>query len=232
MNQRVIKIFPYSYSSLTSFEQCARKHYGERLSKEFARPFNKASEDGDRWHKEAELFALHGTPIPDTNPFRTQIQEVIDEIRPQGKFFAEQELAVRQDQTPCGWWDKDGHARGKLDISCIGETEAWIIDWKTGKRDPFSTQLKLNAVLLMLHYPSIQKVHYRYEWLKFPPATKGTVHRDFMVAEWDKFEARVAKYKKAFETNNWPEKSSGLCKNYCGVTNCEHNGKYKSGTDA
>jgi hypothetical protein len=223
--QRVIKIFPYSYSSLTSFETCPRKHYGERLSKEFARPYNKAADQGDIWHKEAEAFAKEGTPIPDTNPYREHMMAVIEELRGKGDFFAELELAVRGDLSPCGWWDKDCYTRDKLDLACIGEDEAYIIDWKTGRRDPFSTQLKKNALMLFLHYPDIQKVHYRYEWLKEPPPTKGTVHREFFDVDWAKFEKRVVPYRKAFDTNNWPAKKSGLCKNYCGVTTCENYGK-------
>lgn len=225
--EKVIKILPYSYSSLTSFEQCPRKHHGEKLTKEFARPFVQQAVDGDRWHKEAELFALHQTPIPQDNPHAKTITKVVEEERDKGQFHAELELAVRKDLTPCGWWDADCYTRAKLDICVIGETEAVSLDWKTGKADPYSTQLKHSALLLFLHYPNLQKVFTRYVWLKEGYATKGVVHRDFFAEDWAKFEARLAKYKKALDTNSWPAKQSGLCKNYCGVTVCEYNGKFK-----
>lgn len=233
MEQRVIKIHPYSYSSLTSFETCARKHYGERLSKEFARPFNKAANDGDIWHKQAEQYALDGTPIPDSNPHRAKMMEVIDELNANntdgtGQFHAELELCVDREKNPVSWWDSTGYTRAKLDIAYIEPTEAWSIDWKTGKADVFSTQLKHSALLLFLHYPNLQKVHTRYEWLKEKFATKATVHREFFDAEWAKFENRMSKYEAAFNKNQWPEKKSGLCKNYCGVTTCVHNGNFRT----
>lgn len=225
--EKPIKILPYSYSSLTGFETCARKHHGERLTKQFARPFNKAADDGDTWHQQAEAYAKQGTAIPSSNPHATKMQQVIDELRliGTGTFHAELELAVRKDRTPCGWWDTDCYTRAKLDIAYITPTEAWSLDWKTGKADVFSTQLKHSALLLFLHYPTLQKVHTRYEWLKEGFQTKGTVHRDFFEEDWAKFEKRVAKYQKSQEQNNWPSKKGFLCKKYCGVTICEHYGK-------
>lgn len=231
METKPIKIFPYSYSSLTSFETCARKHYGEKLSKEFARPYNKAADDGDLWHKQAEDYATKGDPIPDTNPYRKQMIEVIDGLRAfGGSFYAERQLAVRRDLTPCGWWDADCYTRAKLDILHLNAdcTEATSIDWKTGKADPFSTQLKHSALLLFLHHPELKLVNTRYEWLKEGYATKGRVYREFFEEDWAKYEKRVAAYDKAFKGNKWPEKKSGLCKKFCGVKTCEFNGNYGS----
>lgn len=223
MEQRVIRILPYSYSSLHSFETCPKKHYGERLTKEFARPYNKAADDGDSIHKQAENYALKGEDFD--NPYKEQIIKVIDELRGKGEFFAEKELSIRKDLTPCGWWDKDCYCRNKIDLLQIGTDEATVIDWKTGKPDPFSTQLKLNALLVFSIFPNVQKVHTRYEWLKPGYATKAVIHRTFFGQDWGNFEKRVEKYKQAFESNTWPERKSGLCKNYCGVTTCVHNGK-------
>lgn len=221
--ERVIKILPYSYSSLDSYETCPRKHYGEKLSKEFARPFNKAADEGTSLHKMAEDYAIEGKDFE--HKFKPQIVKVIDELRGKGEFFAEKELAVDHELKPCGWWDQQAYTRSKIDLLQIGEADATVIDWKTGKADPFSTQLKHNAMLVFLHYPDVQKVFTRYEWLKEGYATKGTVYREFFEQDWKKFESRVAKYKKSFKANDWPAKRGFLCKNYCGVTTCEFNGK-------
>lgn len=221
--QRVIKIFPYSYSSLTSFETCPRKHHGEKLTKEFERPYVKAADDGDQWHKQAEQYALQGTPIPASNPYARRITRVIDEVKSSGgEFHAELELCVTKDLHPTGWWDATGYTRAKLDLVHIHEGEATSIDWKTGRADPFSTQLKHSALLLFCIYPELKVVHTRYEWLKPGYATKGKVYREFFDKDWANFEARVARYEKAHKNNDWPAKQSGLCKKYCGVTTCEH----------
>jgi ATP-dependent exoDNAse (exonuclease V) beta subunit len=219
-----VRVFPYSYSSLTSFEMCARKHFGERISKEFARPFNAAADKGDSIHKQAELYALHGTDFD--NQYKKQIKEIVDELKSQGgEFFAERELCVTVDKLPTGWWDTNGHARAKIDLLHIAGDQAVIIDWKTGKPDPYSTQLKQNALLVFIHYPEVNTVHTRYEWLAKGYATKAKVHREFFDADWEKFEARAAKFAKAAEKNLWTAKPNFLCGKYCGVTSCENHGK-------
>lgn len=235
MEQRVIKIFPYSYSSLTGFETCPRKHYGERLSKEFERPFNKAADDGDIWHKQAEDYAKNETPIPTTNPHKAKMEQILEEVRAQGdgQFYAELELAVDQNKQPVDWWHPYAYTRAKMDIVYLRGAEADSIDWKTGRSDPYSTQLLHSSILLFCHYPDLQKVNCRYEWLKEGFATKRTYHRDFLDKYWEDFEKRVAKYRKAFDTNNWQPTENFLCKAYkkndnkpyCGVTTCEFYGK-------
>ena len=235
MEQRIIKIFPYSYSSLTSFETCPRKHYGERLSKEFERPFNQAASDGDIWHKQAEMYAKTGDSIPTTNPHKAKMEQILDEVRKdrEGVFHAELELAVDNERNPVDWWSDKAYTRAKMDIVFIGDTEADSIDWKTGRSDPHTTQLLHSSILLFLHYPELKKVNCRYEWLKEGFATKRTYYREFLDKYWSDFENRVSKYRKSFESNDWHPKQNFLCKSYkkngnkpyCGVTTCEFYGK-------
>jgi len=223
---KVVRILPYSYSSLTGYEMCPRKHFGERISKEFARPFNQAANDGDSIHKQAELYALNGTDFD--NKYKKQIKEIVDELKTLGgEFFAEKELCVDINRVPVGWWDASGHARGKLDLLHISAdgTVATIIDWKTGKPDPYSTQLKHNALLVFAHFPNVQRVDTRYEWLAKGYATKAKVHREFYDADWENFEKRLAPFQKSLVKNNWPAKPNFLCGKYCGVTTCENYGK-------
>lgn len=221
-----VRVLPYSYSSLTGFEMCARKHKGERVTKEFARPYVAAADEGERIHKQAELYALHGTDFD--NKYKKQIKEIVDELKAKGgQFFAEAELCVDIDRVPTGWWDANGHARCKVDllhISADGKVGT-VIDWKTGKPDPYSTQLKHNALLVFAHYPEVELVETRYEWLAKGYATKAKVHREFYDADWNRFEARVAGLIKAVAKDNWPAKPNFLCGKYCGVTTCEHYGK-------
>lgn len=227
MDAKPIKIFPYSYSSLSSFETCGRKHYGERLSKEFASPFSQAAQDGTDFHKEAEDYINEGKPM--TNPYAARIEQVVKELlNAEWELMPEAELAMTKERTPCGFWDKECYVRAKIDVFAINkdQTAAGVLDWKTGKSNPYTTQLKLNAMLIFAKYPTVDRVYTRYEWLKEGFATKATIHREFFEQDWANFEKRVAAYRSAFEKNQWYAKSSGLCKRYCGVITCEHNGNY------
>lgn len=224
---KMAKIFPYSYSSLTGFETCARKYYEERILKSTIRTESPAAAAGTALHLQAETFIQDGKPFE--HKYAVEIMKVVTDLKSKNtQVIPEAEIAVTKDLKPTTFWADDCYARGKIDVLTIGEEEAEIIDWKTGKADVFSTQLKHNAVLVMANYPHIKRVRTRYEWLKEGYATKAVVHREFLKADWAKFEGRAAKLEKAFTTNMWPEKKSGLCKNYCDVHNCSHNGHFKT----
>lgn len=220
-----MKVLPYSYSSLTSFETCPRKHYMTKVAKLVQLPPFKAAQDGIEAHKDAEDFVNHGTPMKGV--YAPKIMETLEPLTVRGvKIYTELELAVTRDQKPCTWKAEDAHARAILDILQVDGKEAWSIDWKTGKPDPYSTQLKHSALLVFMHHPQVEVVHTEYKWLKAGYSTKAKIHREFLQENWNNFERRVIKLEKALETNNWPAKPSGLCKQYCPDTTCEHNGLY------
>lgn len=225
---KMAKIFPYSYSSLTGFETCPRKYYEERILKSTVRTENAAAAAGTALHLQAETYAIDGKPFE--HKYAVQIMKVVDTLKVNDSVtvIPEAEVSVTKDLKPTTFWATDCYSRGKIDVLTIGEEEANIVDWKTGKADVFSTQLKHNALLVMVNYPHIQRVTTCYEWLKEGFSTKSVIHREFLNADWNKFEGRVSKLEKAFTTNVWPEKKSGLCKNYCDVHTCSHNGNYKN----
>lgn len=222
-----MRVLPYSYSSLTSFENCAFKHYKVKVSKEVKDREYAAATHGIDIHKGAEDY-VNDSKLFD-HKYAKRVIARVNELRTNpGQMHAEKQLAVTRDMKPTGWWDKNCHARGVLDVYQVNGDTAEIVDWKTGKSDPFSLQLKHNALLVFIHEPQVKKVNYSYEWLKEGHATKGTVHRDFLQATWDNFERRVIKMETALVENQWPKKPSGLCKQYCPVTECEHNGNYQA----
>lgn len=220
-----MKVLPYSYSSLTSFETCPFKHYKIKVSKEVQdKPYAQA-EFGTAIHAKAEESVKTGNPYE--GDFAQRINDAIMEQRakPDAVLYAEKQLCVNRQQQPVEWFAEDGHARGILDLLVVGNTWAHISDWKTGKVNQYTTQLKHNAMIVMMHYPEVEKVTWNYEWLKFKTQTFGTLHREFLQAEWLKFEQRVIKLELALQTGVWPKKPSGLCKAYCAVTECEYNGQ-------
>jgi hypothetical protein len=218
-----LRVLPYSYSSLTSFETCAYKHYMVKVAKLVpALPF-KAAQDGTDVHKQAEDYINERKPFDGT--YAPKIISIIDEMRKNdAPIGSEVQLCVNRKLEPVDWKDPTGHARGILDVLQITGPEASIRDWKTGKPDPFSTQLKHNAILVFAHNPQVNVINTEYIWLKAGFSTKAKLHREFMKDDWDKFERRVFKLEQAVVENNWPKKKSGLCKQYCPVTECEHNG--------
>lgn len=219
-----MKVLPYSYSSLTSFEKCARKHFRIKVSKQVKDLEYKAAADGTDVHTQAENYINESTLFE--GKYAKKIMSIVDAMRnPDAPVQSEVKLAVTRDLKPCEFFAPDCHARGILDVfQIIGDT-AYIKDWKTGRSDTFSLQLNHNSMLVFATYPEVRKVETEYVWLKEGFSTKRTHYRDFLDADWQKFEKRVIKLEKALETNNWPAQPGFLCKSYCADVECEHNGK-------
>lgn len=221
-----MKVLPYSYSSLTGFESCAFKHYKVKVSKEVKDKPYQAAVDGIDVHKQAEDY-INGAVQTLEGPYAPKIIAVVDQHRKNtGTLHAEKQLAVTRTMEPCGWWDAECHARGVLDVYQVNGDTAISEDWKTGKVKNDIEQLKHSALMIFMHEPKVQKVNFAYHWLKAHVTTRGTVYRDFMKQDWDKWERRVIKLEQALVENKWPKTQNGLCKNYCPVTECEHNGQF------
>lgn len=226
-------VLPYSYSSLTSFETCAHKHYMEKVAKLVKRPEYKQAADGIALHSQAEQFIVDSKPFEGI--YAPKVMSVVNDMKKNVEdavIGTEVKLCVTRDMQPCDWFAKNAHTRGVLDVLQISGDTADIKDWKTGKADPFSMQLRHNSMLVFIHNPQVQVVNTEYVWLKMGYSTKAKVRREFLEETWKNFEKRVIMMEKALAANNWPKKKSGLCKNYCAVNTCEHNGNYGIPTDA
>lgn len=220
-----MKVLPYSYSSLTSFETCPWKHYRVKVSKEVKDKPYQAAVDGIDVHKQAEDYIVEQKPFE--GKYAPKIISTVQDMTVRNKpIHAEKQLAVTRDMQPCGWWDEKAHARGVLDVYQIDGPTAYIKDWKTGKSNAFTQQLKHNSLLVFIHEPEVQTVEYEYVWLKEGHSTKGKVHREFLVDTWNRFEQRVIVMEEALAKNKWPKKPSGLCRQYCPDVECEHNGQF------
>ena len=137
-------------------------------------------------------------------------------------------MAITKDRQPCDWDDSDAYYRGILDVLYVHPENslAGIFDWKNGKVNEYSEQLKANSIAVFAHYPHVQTVHTEYVWMKFGKTTPAKNFRDFSDKVWDKFINRVDRLEDALQTDKWPKKTSGLCKKYCPVKSCEHNGEF------
>lgn len=218
-------ILPWSYSSLTSYENCPHRYYRERILEDIEKEDFKESSEGVKKHTEIELHLKGEQPLQDEKLLKV----VNDTLADHGNAtqFYEHKLAITKDRKPCDWEDPDAYHRGILDVLCLYDhPTAYIFDWKSGKVNHYSQQLKANAILVMAHHPHVQSVNTEYVWFKFNQTTAGKVFRDNCDKLWGKFIERVDDLEQAFVVGNWPKRQSGLCKNYCPVHDCNFNGKF------
>lgn len=226
-----MKALPWSFSALETFLQCPRKYQALKVTKEYKEDFSgPEAAFGDMVHKKIASYINDGTPFPDLFPasIKLHVDEVLSKMPDAGYRIAEIKGALSTQMDACDWFGKDVWVRCILDLLHTHEEEAWVIDWKTGKVKEDSRQLKLFALYVFHTKPRIERCHTAFEWVAYNKSTPETFLRRDMEELWQDFIPDLKTFKAAHNNNTWEKKSSGLCKQYCPVTNCEFNGKYKN----
>lgn len=169
-------------------------------------------------HKCIEDYVNERTPFPENvQVYVPQIMRAIYvQLTPTTK--AEVELALNNKFEVCEW--DAGWVRGIIDLLKVDHEVARAIDWKLGKVKPDSKQLKLFALLIFYRYPEVNTVYTSFEWLQFKTRTEETFVREQIPELWNVFVGDLQQYAKAFQTDTWQKRPSGLCNGWCPVESC------------
>lgn len=218
------KPFAWSFSALSDYQSCPLKYYSTRVLKSVVEAPTEALIWGNRVHKALEDSINGIPPEPEFGPY----EKVLDQLRKiPGKMHAEVKLAVDRQLQPVEFLAPEAWCRAVTDVLILDNTIACAFDWKTGKvKDDFE-QLKINALLIFANFPEVQRVKAAYIWLKFKCLTKNEFTRKGL--GWDQYLASTRFMENSFANNFWPARKNGLCKQYCPVTTCKHNGRFSGG---
>jgi len=221
-----MKVLPTSFSALDSFETCPLKHYLTRITKQVADPPGEAIMWGNTVHKALERYLRDDIPLPKrVEQYEPYAKKLKTKYR-DADLLVENQLSVRDDFQPTGWWDNDGWFRGVIDVAIIKGDTAYVFDWKTGKQKDNFDQLHMFAALITSHFPEVEHIHSSFIWLQ--PRTM--THESYDQAEARKFWAmvspRIERLQEAVLHDKWPARPSGLCRRYCPVGKklCAHCG--------
>jgi hypothetical protein len=214
-----VKIPPWSYSSLTAYETCARQYKLLKIDKVVPFKETEAIRHGNEVHKALELRLKDKVPLPEKY---MQYESIAVKLDKPG-VFTEQEIALTRNLVPCGWWDKTCWTRGKIDVGIKNGDGVLLGDYKTGKVKPESSQLELFAAMKMSEDKTINRAKTMFIWLQYNKTTVHDVHRDDVPTIWSNFMARVNRLDNAYQNDKWPAKPSGLCAKWCpvGKKHCE-----------
>lgn len=207
----------WSASSVDAYTTCPKKYYHLRVARDVQDfPPSDAVIAGRELHKAFENAVNLDEKLPATY---AHYQGLVDKIKAlPGEKLAEYPFQLDEFHEPCekrGAW-----TRGVADLVVKRGKEAIIIDYKTGKRKP-SEQLALYAAYAFAYWPEIQKVHTAFIWLKTKEMDKKTYLRENMAEIWQSFLPAVARMRNSYETNEWPARPSGLCRNWCPCKECK-----------
>jgi hypothetical protein len=210
----------WTYSSIDKYQTCPKQYYHLRVVRDVKDPPSEHTVWGETVHKALEDYIKEGKELPEEMSQWTSFMSKIKGIK--GSKFTEIELAVDENFQPCDW--NKAWSRGVVDLLILNGNTAVVVDYKTGKRKP-SDQLSLYAAYVFAHHPEVQTVSTAFVWLKDRKVDKETYTREDVSTIWLRFLPAVKKIATSHETNKWPARPSGLCRQWCYVLTCEHNGR-------
>ena len=211
----------WSYSSIKTFDQCAKKYFHLKVVKDVKDEPGEAADYGTAVHEAAELFIKHGTPIPEKFAFMRPIVEPL--AKKKGTKATEIKLGVTSDMKPCGFFDKNVWYRGIADLLILNGSEAWLIDYKTGKNAKYADmkQLDLLAGAIFIHYPEVETIKSALLYVVSQDMPRKIHHRQHLPTYMSVFDTQLDQLEAAMEHGVWNANPSGLC-GWCPVETCEH----------
>jgi len=216
------KSWSWSYSKLKNYETCPKRYWHIDVQRDVKEEEGEALTYGNQLHDALAKRIGKGVPLPE--PFKNMEKWAERILTGGGNILVEQKLAIREDFGPTDWFGKDAWYRGIGDVIKIIEDVALIVDWKTGKIIEDGSQLALMAQCVFTHHPTVQKVRSEFVWLKEDATTRADFDRNDMVGVWKGLWPRVQALKQAHDQMIFPPKPGGLCRRWCPVTVCPHQG--------
>jgi hypothetical protein len=211
----------WSYSSIKTFDQCAKKYFHLKVVKDVKDEPGEAADYGTAVHEAAELFVTNGTPIPEKFAFMRPIVEPL--AKKKGTKYAEIKVGVTKELEPCGFFAKDVWYRGIADLLIIDGTKAWLVDYKTGKNAKYADmkQLDLLAGAIFIHYPEVEVINSALLYVVSQEMPRKIHHRQHLLTYMGVFDTQLDRLEAAKENGVWNANPSGLC-GWCPVETCEH----------
>jgi hypothetical protein len=217
------KPFAWSYSRLKNFESCPKRHWHCDIAKDVKEEESEQLLYGNALHD--ALAKRIGKDVPLPHPFKDLEPWAERILTGQGKVLVEQKLAITKDFGPCDFFDKAAWFRGVGDVIKIIGPVALILDWKTGKIVEDSQQLALMAACVFAHHPEVMQVRSEFIWLKEDATTRADFKKEDMAGMWAGLWPRIEALETAHKTTTYPAKPGFLCKRWCPVRQCPHNGE-------
>ena len=160
----VEKIAAWSYSRLTTWQQCPRKAKYSYIDK-LPTKTNDAMERGSAIHKLAEHYVKGEIDeLPEELELFTEEFELMRHLTedPHYELLVEQQWAFDRNWQKTSWFGKQAWCRVVIDLGVYNKAEniLTIIDHKTGKARPeHATQLKLYGTAGFSMFPSLAEVN-------------------------------------------------------------------------
>lgn len=216
------KPFSWSWSKIKNYRTCPKRYFHVDVEKTAKEEESEILTWGNAVHDALHKYVAKNQPLPKG---MEQFQTVVDKVKnAKGTVLVEQKFALTKDFEPCTFFDKAAWFRGIADALVVNGKVALAIDYKLGKIVEDSQQLALLAACVFAHHPEVEMVRTEYWWLKDEATSRAHFEKKNLPEIWGNIMPEVKLLQQAHETMTFPPKPGGLCRRYCPVRQCPHNG--------
>jgi len=217
----------WSFSKLKAFETCPKQFYHVTVLKQYPFKDTDATLYGKEFHKACEDYIGNAVPIPEKFAYIRSTLEALNAKT--GEKLCEYKLGLTVDLEPCDFFSPNVWFRGIADLLVLNHEDgsAYVVDYKTGKSSKYADkgQLELMALAVFAHFPNITKVRAGLLFVVANDVVRDSYEATDKSTLWGRWISKYKSMEKAFETDVWNAKPSGLCRQHCPVLECPHNGR-------
>lgn len=216
----------WSFSALKTFQSCPKKYYHLKVLKDVKETQSEIMLYGIDAHKAAELYIANNQELPGKYEFMRKQLDTLKAL--EGDKYCEFKFGLTKEMQPCDFFAKDVWLRGAIDLLVVNmETGiARMIDYKFGKsKNADMSQLQLMSLAVFKMFPDVQKVKAGLLFCAEDKMIPIQYEQSNAPTMWMDWLPEVARLEAAYESNVWNPNPSGLCKAWCPVVSCVHNGK-------
>ena len=218
---------PWSFSKIKAFQQCPKQFYHEKVIKQYPFQMPAAIRYGDQFHKAAEKYKRDGEELPKRFLYAKDSLDALK--RKRGDKLCEYRMGLTEDLEPCGFYEDNVWWRGIADLIILNQDQglAYVVDYKTGKSSRYADkgQLELMAMATFKHFPNVDTVRAGLLFVVCEDLVRSTYEQYEADTLWDKWMDNFQTMETAYKVDVWNPKPSGLCRQWCQVMECPHNGR-------
>ena len=222
-----MNVAPWSFSKIKAFQQCPKQFYHEKVLNQYPFKETEATLYGTAFHEAAETYIRDGGELA---PRFSYAKGALDALNAkEGAKLCEIKMGLTEDLEACSFWSRNVWFRGIADLLILNNDKklAWVIDYKTGKAAKYADkgQLELMALATFKHYPEVETVRAGLLFVVSNDLIKDNYTIEQEETMWTKWLSKYSDMETAFENDTWNPNPSGLCKAWCPVLECPHNGR-------
>jgi len=198
---------PWSYSKLRDFETC-RAQFNRRHMLKLPEPPSAALEWGSEVHEGIEAW-MQGwlRTMPD---YMKKLESHFIKLKDMAPTLESMWGHDKKWAPLANGFDKSAWVRAKTDAFLLHEGIAYVLDWKTGKKnDVNQDQLKFYGVLALIRHPGARSAKLELWYVEHGTILDGEVKREDLAKLKKEFERRS---KRLYAESRWEEEPGLHCK--------------------